>query len=202
MSRLVIYLRHRLMWFADSIRSYLAMSVLPGHSRSLRERLTAAIDVDAMSEVCTDCSNKLQEQCLLSKNLAPINQAIISILDLAVVVYETLTQNRQESGTVHFNRSRTNRKRYLPDHEGYHSSSSSDEAEAFDDGSDDGYSGDDEEPPVIQDVLGNLERAKEQFDRLCPFVASGLKSIARSRGEKQWQILAERLDWERAGDAG
>lgn len=77
-------LRHRLLWFTNCILTYLTETVLAVSTAKLREELAKADDMDRLIVVHSDYMLRLEERCLLSKKLAPIHQALISVFDLAM----------------------------------------------------------------------------------------------------------------------
>src|SRR5205085_2410792 len=68
-------LRHRLVWFFNTIYSYLTASVLIPETTRMRQTLSTAEDMDAMILVHETYIARLEDQCLLSRKLAPIHQA-------------------------------------------------------------------------------------------------------------------------------
>lgn len=77
-------LRHRLLWFTNCVLTYLAETVIAISTAKLREESAKAEDMDKMIFVHSDYILRLEERCLLSKKLAPIHQALISVFDLAM----------------------------------------------------------------------------------------------------------------------
>ena len=168
-------------------------------------KLEKAEDIDAMAEIHTKYISRLQTQCLLSKNLSPINQAIISLLDLGVLFTDVLTQNCSkdtDSFTAQPNLSRdrwgTRRKptRRKPTQNRRRSVMFAPESSSDGDEEDD-YDADAESSTSHEATFAeSLAKIQEQFDRLVPFVTAGLRSVSRVGGEVCWEMLAERLEWQ------
>lgn len=190
-------LRHHLLWLANTIYIYLMQIVLGPSCVDLRKEITHATDVDAMITVCDRYVLRLEDQCLLSKRLAPIHQAIISLLDLGIHFSDAHAQYAGEKTFDTTNRSiasnvsqltpwRRRRRR----NEDYENDSSEDDED--DGGVDTSYISFQETTYVDR-----LQKMQEQFRRLCEFVTVGLRGVSRAGGEPCWGILAEDLDWNR-----
>jgi gamma-tubulin complex component 5 len=165
-------------------------------------RLGNAEDIDAMAEIHAKYISRLQAQCLLSKNLSPINQAIISLLDLGVLFTDVLLQNCRKN-TDSFtaqpqpNLSRDKRKtRRKPAQNRRRSVMPAPESSSDGDEEDD-YDADAESTTSHEATFAeSLAKIQEQFDRLVPFITAGLRSVSRAGGEVCWEMLAEKLDWQ------
>jgi len=192
------------MWFTDTLHSYLLATVIEPETASMRERLEAAEDIDAMATIHAQYIARLEAQCLLSKNLRPIHQPVISILDLCVTfsdahvhnishgaqpstkVNETSKAARRRSGAAFRREARR------PTAE---SSSDNEDRETDDDESAE-YDADAESPtPIGSSYEDRLKNMKEQYERLLHFVAAGLRGVGRAGGEYCWEMLAEKLEW-------
>ncbi|KAI9760638.1 MAG: hypothetical protein M4579_001502, partial [Chaenotheca gracillima] len=79
-------IRHRLLWQANLLYHYLAHIVIIPCTAKMRERMATAETLDAMVSIHETYTTRLEDQALLSEKLAPIHQAIISILDLAILL--------------------------------------------------------------------------------------------------------------------
>lgn len=77
-------LRHRLLWFTNCVLTYLAETVIAASTAKFRAKSVEAEDMDRLIVVHSDYMLHLEERCLLSKKLAPIHQALISVFDLAI----------------------------------------------------------------------------------------------------------------------
>ncbi|KAJ5919641.1 hypothetical protein N7454_009476 [Penicillium verhagenii] len=191
---LVHGLHHHLLWFLDVLYSHLTYFVISTANQSLRSTLTNTKDVDAMIAAHQSYMSSLENQCLLSENLSPIHEVIISILDMcihfadlqAVHAYE-LTASEDGMSDSRFITSKSRR--------------SAGADNTFDSDSDE----DDEDGLEHEQTLTvsfkdlpydlQMQNLKHQFDHLAGFLADGLKGIARADGLPSWNILAERLEW-------
>ncbi|KAH0547810.1 hypothetical protein FGG08_000067 [Glutinoglossum americanum] len=202
-------LRHRLLWFSNTIYTYLTTLVLIPHTAKMRQQLSAAEDMDAIIRVHGNYVARLEDQCLLSPKLAPIYQAIISLLDLAILlsdahaIYagEKLFDTTNRSISIHVSQLpvasqlRHRRRKAKKSHDDTDSSSSSDE-----------FSAEEADTSYIsfqETAYGErLRKMREQFERLCGFASAGLRGVARAGGEPCWEMLAEELEWGTRGSSG
>lgn len=197
-------LRQRLIWFADTIRSYLAETVFALSTEDMTSQLLEAQDIDEMSSIHMKYVARLQEQSLLTPNLKPIHQAIVQILDLAVLFADIHSSHaRQQPAQVPTKTtaplkenvrprlcSKKSRKSIIPTIvENVSSGSEQDDAP-------DTPSTNTTAKPHIK-FSENLFRVRDQFDRLLPFVIAGLRGVSRAGGEECWEMLAENLEWEK-----
>jgi gamma-tubulin complex component 5 len=204
-------LRHRLLWFSNTIYTYLTALVLVPYTAKMRQQLSAAEDMDAMVAVHENYMARLEDQCLLSPKLAPIHQTIISLLDLTILLYdarmlfggEKLFDTTNRSISIHMGqlppssqrdrlrhrRRRCRRRLHVSEEsdDGMDSSSSSDE-----------HSTEEADTSYIsfQEIAYSerLRKMREQFERLCGFASAGLRGVARAGGESCWEMLAEKLE--------
>jgi gamma-tubulin complex component 5 len=175
----------------------------------MRQQLSAAEDMDAIIAVHENYIVRLEDQCLLSPKLAPIYQAIISLLDLTIhlsdahTIYagEKVFDNMSRSVSIHMkplppsSQQRRRRRRAKEGHDDIGSSSSSDELSAEE--ADTSYISFQETA-----YAERLQQMREQFERLCSFARAGLRGVARAGGEPCWEMLAEKLEWGTHGDSG
>ena len=174
--------------------------IIAPSTAEMTTKLGNAEDIDAMAEIHTKYISQLQVQCLLSKNLSPINQAIISLLDLGVLFTDVLSQNCRkniDSFTAQPNLSWDKREtRRKPAQNRRRSVMPAPESSSDDDEEDD-YDADAESTTSHEATFAeSLAKIQEQFDRLVPFVTAGLRSVSRAGGEVCWEMLAEKLDWQ------
>jgi gamma-tubulin complex component 5 len=193
LAKLALYLRQRLIWFSDIMRSYLLETIILQSSTDLKQELQKADDIDAMAAAHERYVSRLQTQCLLSKNLAPIHQAIVSLLDLAVSFSDAEKRNLQIALPSPQRKPGRSERRSLRKsakvHENFDSFSE-------DDAEEDDYEGDEDDmSPQQASYEESLVKIKEQFDRLLPFVAAGLRGVSRGGTEPCWEALAQRLGW-------
>jgi len=200
-------LRLRLLVFTNALYAYLTETALAPSAAEMRKAMAAAGDVDAMIAVHEWYITHLEAQCLLSQKLAPIHQAIISLLDLAILfsdIQASYNGERQANltnrsvlstaSTQRWRRRRSRRPRGRGDRPAATSSSSEDEDA---DDEDEAANGVDTSYISTAETtyLERLRKLREQFDRLYGFVSVGLQAVGRTGGEPCWEVLAERLAW-------
>ncbi|KAF2496790.1 hypothetical protein BU16DRAFT_458569 [Lophium mytilinum] len=195
LSQMSLKMRHRLIWITDVLRNYLTETVFASSTSQMEEALSTADDIDAMARIHASYISRLQDLCLLSKNLSPIFQTVMSLLDLAVDFADTHSprpspslakaQTPRQKRDARRRKLRDRRRSIIPDRQ-----------ESSDDGSEDEYDGDAESSTSHDAATSeSLYKVQEQFDRHVPFVVAGLKGVSRAGGESAWETLAERLDW-------
>lgn len=191
-NHLVFTLRHRLLWFSNTLLTYLTDMVISASTAEMRLNMAAAEDVDGMIAVHEAYMSKLEEQCLIDKRLDKIHQAIISLLDLVILFSDAHASYRGRSYFDPTNRSliaRGSRRRVTSKQgERFDAAfdSSDDEAEANDDVADLSYISSAKTPYV--DTLRNVHA---KFTELLNFVIAGLHGVHRTGGEPWWEALAD-----------
>jgi len=196
-------LRQQLQWLVDTLLSHFLYSVIQPLSEQMRHAMPLARDLDEMIEVHDRFITSVQIQCLLSKNLAPIYQALVSILELAVQFSDCRRQQiglrsrhiRHGAGpaTVQFRRRSTARQRRRS---GIVENSESSDESQIDNNTEDAYEADTETLTTTHGSHNEqMARIKDELDKLCSFIVTGLRGIGRAGGEDTWEMLADRLDW-------
>ncbi|KAF1991204.1 hypothetical protein K402DRAFT_323773 [Aulographum hederae CBS 113979] len=195
----VLLIRQRLNWFNDVLQSYLLEAVLDTATRDMRKSMAEADDIDTMANIHSAYISKIENQCLLAKNLQPIHQAVISLLDLAVVFSDTHSRNLARSTppvttqtTPKNHHRRKSASLALRLRKAANDSSSDDDGL----GTDDDYDADAETGSRIEGShTQKLEKIQVQYEKLLNFVIAGLKGVGRAGAEPAWEALAERLEW-------
>ncbi|KAH0608252.1 uncharacterized protein H6S33_002304 [Morchella sextelata] len=191
-------LKHRLLWFSNTIYYYLTDLVLLPQTAKMRAKMAKALDVDGMISVHSDFINKIKEQCLLGPKLAPIHQTIITLLDLSIAFSDAQTARATRllshssedlsMRDIPSPRRRTNR------------SSGSDSDSDDDDDEGEGEDGIDHDTSYQDE--GHKRRmvaASVKFNAMLDFVKAGLRGVARAGVMPHLETLAEGLDgvgWE------
>jgi gamma-tubulin complex component 5 len=197
-------LRQRLIWFVDILRSYLTETVIFLSTEDMITAMAKAEDIDGMSMIHLKYVARLQEQALLAQNLRPIHKAIVSLLDLGVLFSEIHIQN----ATAQQERPATKKQSLVPKSPGKGLGKPS-RRKSFipaiiEDSSSDSDTSDEDHRPSSKSHLGGhtglevgLKNIDEQFVKLLPFVAAALRSVGRVGAEPIWEMLAERLEWDK-----
>ncbi|KAL8644988.1 MAG: hypothetical protein Q9210_006962 [Variospora velana] len=81
-----IALRHRMLWFVNTVFSYFVDVVLSVASVDMRRKIAESGDLDELIETHQAYIARLDEQCLLSQDRAQVMQAISSVLDLIILL--------------------------------------------------------------------------------------------------------------------
>ncbi|PWY92137.1 gamma-tubulin complex component GCP5 [Aspergillus heteromorphus CBS 117.55] len=190
-------LRHNMIWFLNALYSHMTDFVVSTATASLRKTLSASADVDAMIAAHHSYMSSLQEQCLLSANLHPLHKATITILDLCVCFADIQTSRY---GDNHLDHARTASKGMKGLNRGaaYDDDEQSDDEDKEEDESD---IDDDKLAASFHEThyLQRVRDIKDQFDRLVSFMVAGLRGVGRVDGQISWEILAEKLEWRKAG---
>ena len=192
------YLRQRLLWLTNILYSHMTETVLAGSESHLRDGLSKSGDLDGMIEAHEKHMTSLESQCLISKRLAPIRQAILSLLDLAILFSDAHAAYAGErsfditnrSFSMHASQLLPNAYRRGKRHRQNDDLSSGDEDEESEDEADTSYISFVESP-----YLHHLRKMQSQFQQLCGFVSTGLRGVSRVAGEPTWDMLAEKLEW-------
>jgi gamma-tubulin complex component 5 len=189
--------RQRLVWFVNIMLSYVIETVIQPTTADMRGRIAEAVDIDTMVKVHGDFVTKLQTRCLLAKNLAPIHDSILSMLDLAVVYSDSQARRlgRQTARSRFESTKKPNlkpRQRVLRrNQKDSEEDPSSDEEDAEDD-----YDADNETSSSRNESHDErLRKIQDQFGQVLNFTIAGLKGVSRVGGEIAWEMLAERLEW-------
>jgi gamma-tubulin complex component 5 len=191
------FIRQRLVWFVDIMLSYVIETVIQPSTADMRSKMAEAVDIDTMVKVHGEFITKLQTRCLLAKNLAPIHDSLLSMLDLAVVYSDNqarrlgrqTARSRFESADRIILKPRPSALR--KNKEDSDEDSSSEEEEGEDD-----YDADNETTTSRNESHDErLRKIQDQFGQVLNFTIAGLKGVSRVGGETAWEMLAERLEW-------
>ncbi|KAL4918392.1 Spc98 family-domain-containing protein [Aspergillus aurantiobrunneus] len=212
-------IRHNLLWFLNVLYSHLTGFVISSTTESLRKSLSTSKDVDAMITTHRSYIASLEEQCLISKNLHPLHQATLAILDLCIAfadLHATLSQHRK-----HLEPTQTPRKQIpgkpfktgltpTPRKTRYEYSYGDEDDTDIDDDSDTPSEEEDEDDASPRrrgsfhesHYIQRLKDIQDQFNRLVAFMTAGLKGVGRVDGQVSWEMLAEKLAWRKEKTAG
>ncbi|KAJ5586739.1 uncharacterized protein N7459_002504 [Penicillium hispanicum] len=195
---LVHALHHNFLWFLDFLYSHLTYLVIAAADHSLRSVLSQAEDVDSMIAAHQSYMLSLEDQCLLSKNLSPIHEAIINLLDLCVYFADlqavhAFDTNASEDGLS--DQDIGGRSNIL-----HRKRTTEIDFDSDSDEDDDEYDHEQTLTISFRDSPYDyqMRNVKRQYDHLISFIADGVKGIARADGLPSWNILADRLEWRKA----
>lgn len=210
-------IRHNLLWFTNILYGHVTDMVIATNTASMEKTLAESPDIDGMMSVHESYMSALEEQCLLSHNLAPIYQAVINLLDLCIHFADIQaarhgeanrydTSHRSSTALKGQRRQRSKRRRHRRRTD---DSSDSEDDEGPDEREHDNNTEDDDDGDETYYDEGNttsisfiessyshrLEHVMRQFHRLLAFVIAGLRGVGRVDGQQSWDILADRLSW-------
>ncbi|KAJ0416874.1 Spc98 family-domain-containing protein [Aspergillus carlsbadensis] len=208
-------LRHHMLWFLNTLYSHLTDFVISSTTESLRKSLSTASDVDAMIAAHRSYMDSLEEQCILSSNLNPLHQAILTLLDLCIAFADLHIARSHHQHQNTFDLSRTPRKQSIfkplragstptPRKTRYeYSYGDEEDTDDENDKSDDEDEDDNQERESTHrhahlndtQYIQRLNDIQNQFNHLVAFTAAGLKGVGRVDGQVSWEMLAEKLEW-------
>ncbi|CAG8899816.1 unnamed protein product [Penicillium egyptiacum] len=183
---LVHALHHNMLWVLDFVYGHLTYLVISTATRSLHKDLSGAQDVDAMIAAHQSYMSSLEAQCLLSKDLSHIHNAIIDLLDLCIHFADL--QAAHLLGEEQYLENLPTKKESEDE---FHSDD--------DDDDDDNVSHEHTLTVSFRDSTYSqqLKTVNNEFNHLTTLVTDGLKGLARADGLQSWDILADRLEWRR-----
>ncbi|ATY58470.1 gamma-tubulin complex component [Cordyceps militaris] len=85
--------RSSLVWFVDTLQTYLVTVVLIPQTARMQRELRAAADVDAMMAAHARCARHMTDQLCLGAKLEPLRDAILEVLDLALQLESARAKN-------------------------------------------------------------------------------------------------------------
>lgn len=167
-------LRHRLLWFINCTLTYLTELAIDTSTKRIREDLAEAEGMDEMIAIHYKYMLRLEEQCLLSKKLSPIHQALVSVLDLAISFADAHAVYTRQAPT-----------KMIPQS----SSSSSDESDEENIRHE--MQHDDSSPGTT--YLFRLKKMHATFSHLHSFMLAGLQGVHRAGADPKLEALADLL---------
>lgn len=166
---------NNLLWLVNTFLSHLTTLVIEVNTAQMRHELSKAEDVDAMIAVHEAYIARLDDQCFLTNQHASLYQAVISILDLAVLFSDVQdAQAGHTSGAQDPTISRSD-----PE------SSSDEESEATKSSS-----------PTFHSKAqpeGRLTHIHNTYTQLLTIVTAAVEKISKADGGPIWEILAGNL---------
>ena len=189
-----VNLKQRLTWFADNMQTYILETVMTPALLRLREEISYSKEVDSLVNAHRRFILSIESQCLLTKNLKPIYDSLISLLNFAVQYSDFRARylRSRDDGSILDDRSRRTRRKATELQE------QKQEAEDHSDYSDE----ETQSTPETNDALYSnakyeeqLAETNQQFSQLCNFAVAGLRGVSRAGGEVCWEMLSERLEW-------
>ncbi|KAI1131895.1 Spc98 family-domain-containing protein [Nemania abortiva] len=189
-------LRSKLLWFCNTLQSYLSTLVLGPLIGNFLEDMRQAEDIDQMLVTHSSFTKQMVDEACLGGKLDPIRHAILDVFDLAIRLQDALQlQSERIAEDTQLSDMSPPRgddpKNYVKASEG----EEQDEGEGETPLSEQGKSTmmQDAEIPYYQ----VLREIRADLDRHLKFIAGGLRGVARASGSKaasKWDILAEMFE--------
>ena len=191
-SSLIDSTHHRLLWFTNTMLTYITQMVLSATSTSMRSSMKLALDVDGMIEVHDTYITQLKHQCFLTKQHASLHQAIVSLLDLTVLYSDieashathVVSKTKPLSGDVNAS-SKPSLTRVTS---GIADSDSSDDSD-----SEAGAAKTDSLAATAPSEIDNLNHIGNTFSRLHTFIAATVLGVSKADSAPYWEMLASSL---------
>ncbi|KAK6523797.1 hypothetical protein TWF281_001768 [Arthrobotrys megalospora] len=204
--KVVYTVRWRLLTFISLLQAFLVDLVIQPQIKSLKKGLEGAVDIDEMIDVQEEHFGRIAELCLVSGRMAPLYQAVVSVMELAVVLADSQKEGkgktrkfevpvpRQGRRVVSFRKSVRRDDVDSEDEEG----ETSDDEDDEDEDEDEDDKEDRKRKKGIEKERGErqmLGKLSAQAQKLIMFLTTGLRSMARAGVYPDTiEILAERLE--------
>ncbi|KAI1310095.1 Spc97/Spc98 family protein [Xylaria venustula] len=187
-------LRSKLLWFCNTLQSYLSTLVLGPLVASLLEKMEQAEDIDQMLTSHSAFAKQMINETCLGGRLDPIREAILDIFDLAIKLRDArqIELERQTEETQELSRLSvmSSPKKGSPNR---YTKTSEEE--------DDTFLGEQDISAMMQGAeipYGQaLREIRVDLDRNLKFICGGLRGVARASGSEaanKWDTLAEMLE--------
>ena len=173
-------LRTKLLWFSNTLYSYLTDIVLRVSMDEMRKNMEVADEVDDMIEIHESFLKKVTTQALLGKRLELIHKTILQILDLAIALEDAQAMHALPAASP---------TKVMPEEPETDSDSDS-SSDSEDEEGDLSIFPDQKDTPYPE----RLRFIKNELDRLSRFVLVGLRGVARVGQESNWDILVEKME--------
>ena len=219
MDPLTLAVRQRLLWFTDVFFSYIVDTVVVPEVLSMRSKFSEANDVDTLATLLQEFVTRILSKCLLTNALRPIRDAVMSILDLAVLFRDAgadklnaSSNSKKMSRNLDAGNSPSTDSRFKKSSQNENSSDEDYEANDLNDadmetlpdreaGHGWGLASHEKLPPYDDPAYARapyeqrMKMLQSQFGQLCNFASAGLRSVGRASGETCHERLADLLDW-------
>lgn len=194
-------IRTKLLWFCNTLQSYLTTVVLGPSAERLRHSLGEATDVDAMINLHLEFTKQVIDAACLGSKLAPIKDGILDLLDVATELDMVEAANRarqaqEKQDHFRFSAMSSSPLRASPKRPQVTPLSHLDSDEE-----------DDDESGLAENLtlesqgehsyLESLQQLNVAVDRHLRFICGGLRGVARVSGEGaagHWDLFAEMLE--------
>ncbi|OBT41760.1 hypothetical protein VE00_07994 [Pseudogymnoascus sp. WSF 3629] len=172
-------LRTKLLWFSNTLYSYLTDIVLRVSMEEMRKNMATADEVDDMIEIHESFLKKITTEALLGQRLELIHKTILQILDLAIALEDAQAMHALPAVSP---------TKVVP--EEAETDLDSDSSSDSEDEGDLSIFPDQKDTPYPE----RLRFIRTELDRLSRFVLVGLRGVARVGQESNWDILVEKME--------
>ncbi|MDI1486025.1 MAG: phosphoribosylformylglycinamidine synthase [Ramalina farinacea] len=187
--KLCYSLRARLLHFNNSLLAHVTAMILTVQTAEMKDRMYKAEDIDEMVAVHQSFITKIEDRCFLAAKHASLKQAIISTLDLTVVLFDTAKALRKDDADVGA------RSSLMAEEDDEDVSSSDDEGGGIEQSSDvlkKGQRGNGDADSRA--VYEKLTRIATRYTQLHGFIAVGVSSLSKKDTALCWEVLAANLN--------
>ncbi|OIW29887.1 hypothetical protein CONLIGDRAFT_616137 [Coniochaeta ligniaria NRRL 30616] len=190
--------RSKLLWFCNTLSTYLTSLVLVPSIIAMKENLRNALDVDDMIQVHSTFASNVIEECCLGAKLKPLRDCILDVLDLVIRLEDThraeVAKEREELQEI--SRLSVNSSPMKPGASRPRKRTGDDDdmAEVDSDMEDVFHRSGFEPEKAYGETLRSID---SDFEKHLRFLSGGLRGVARAtRGPAagRWDILAEMLE--------
>ncbi|KAI1475827.1 Spc98 family-domain-containing protein [Daldinia eschscholtzii] len=186
-------LRAKLLWFCNTLRSYLDTLVLEPLTSQLRHNLSQTEDIAAMTALHDTYTKQITSEVCLGSKLDPIRECMLDMFDLAIRLQDARQLESEREQEEEQELSRLSVMSSPMKHSRRYMGSGEEEDETF--------LLDQDKTSMMQDKERSfaevLNDIRADMDRHLKFICSGLRGVARASGESaagKWDTLAEMFE--------
>lgn len=178
---------HRLLWFTNTLMTYITHVVIVGSTTTMRFQIRLTEDVDSMIEVHELYIADLENHCFLTQQHNPLRQALVSILDLAVL-FSDLSKLENSTSAGRGSEAGSRKTRPVPRMADAVSPDSSEDSDAD-------VETDYDKMPSAPDQSSDdrLLHIRNTFSKLHSFVMVTAQNVSKADNSACWEILANNL---------
>ncbi|KAI1331962.1 Spc98 family-domain-containing protein [Xylariaceae sp. FL0255] len=187
-------IRAKLLWFCNTLQTYLSTLVLGPLGEKFSEDMNRAVDVDDMIMVHSSFTKLVVDEACLGSKLDPIRHAILDIFDLSIRLIDS---QRMELERVEEETQELSRLSVAP----ISRKPSSMKFIEISEEEDDTFLSEQDRSVMMQDtsqtfwdIVGEI---RKDLDRQLKFICGGLRGVSRASGSNaagKWDTLAEMLE--------
>ncbi|KAI0849898.1 Spc98 family-domain-containing protein [Daldinia vernicosa] len=186
-------LRAKLLWFCNTLRSYLITLVLEPLTAELHQNLRHTEDITAMTALHSAYTKQVISEVCLGSKLDPIRECILDMFDLTIRLQDARQLESEREQEEEQELSRLSVMSSPMKHSRRYMGSGEEEDETFLLDQDKTSMMQDKEK-TFAEVLSDI---RADMDRHLKFICSGLRGVARASGDAaagKWDTLAEMFE--------